>query len=49
MTNAHLTVYRPAGDTNITQGKIREVIAPLFAKPNRRGVDSALRRAWKKY
>jgi len=50
MTNAHLTRYQPDGNINITRGKkYRDIIAPLFAKPKERGVESALRRKWTKY
>ena len=50
MTNAHLTQYQPDGNINITRGKkFREIIAPLFAKPKVRGVESSLRRKWTKY
>ena len=50
MTNAHLTKYQSAGNINITRGKqIRDIIAPLFAKPNGRGVDFAFRSKWIKY
>jgi len=50
MTNAHLTQNQPDGNINITRGeKFREIIAPLFAKPKVRGVESSLRRKWTKY
>jgi len=50
MTNAHLTKYHPDGKINITRGKkFRGIIAPLFAKPKGRGVESVLRRKWTKY
>jgi len=50
MNNAHLTQYQPDGNINITRfKKIREIIAPLFAKPKGRGVESSLRRKWTKY
>jgi len=50
LTNAHLTRYQPGDNINITRGKkFRNVIAPLFAKPNGRGVESSLRRRWQKY
>jgi len=50
MSNAHLTQYLPEGNINITRGKkIREIIAPLFAKPMGLWVESALRRKWTKY
>jgi len=50
MTNAHLTKYQPDGNINITRGKkFRDIIAPLFAHPKRRGVESVLRRKWTKY
>ena len=50
MTNAHLTQYQPDGNINITPGeKFRDIIAPLFPKTKGRGVESALRRKWKKY
>jgi len=50
LTNAHLTRYQIGDNINITRGKkFREVIAPLFAKPKGRGVESALRRKWKKH
>ena len=50
MSNAHLTRYQPGDNINTTRGKkFREVIAPLFAKPKGRGVESPLRRKWKKY
>jgi len=45
MTNAQWTKYQPDGNINITRGKkFRDIIAPLFAKPKGRGVESALRR-----
>jgi len=47
MTNAHFTQYQPDGNINITRGKkFRGMVAPLFAKPKGRGVESALRRKW---
>jgi len=50
LTNAHLEGYEPAGAINVCQGKkICEIIAPLFARPKSRCVESGLRRAWKKY
>jgi len=50
MTNAHLTRYQPDCNINITRGKkFREIIAHLFAKAKRRGVESSLRRKWTKY
>ena len=50
MTNAHLTKYQTDGNINITRGKkFRDIIAPLFAQPKGRGVESVLRRKWKKY
>jgi len=50
LTNAHLEGYDPAGAINVGRGKkFREIIAPLFARPKSRGVESGLRRAWKKY
>jgi len=50
MTNAHLTKYQPDGKINITRGKkFRDIIAPLFAEPKGRGVESVLRRKWTKY
>jgi len=49
MTNAHLTQYQPDGNINITRKKFREIIAPLFAKPKGRGVESSLCRKWTKY
>jgi len=50
MTNAHFTKYQPDGNINITRGKkIRDIIKPLFAKPKGRGVESVLRRKWRKY
>jgi len=50
VTNAHLNRYQPGGNINITRGKkLRHVIAPLFAKPKGRGVDSALRHKLLKY
>jgi len=49
MNNAHLTKYKPDGNINITRVKNLGIIAPLFAKPKGRGVESALRRKWIKY
>jgi len=50
MTNAHLTQYQPDGNINITRReKCWDIIAPLFAKPKGRGVESSLRRKWTKY
>ena len=43
LTNAHLEGYDPEGRGK----KVREIIAPLFARPKSRGVESGLRRAWK--
>jgi len=44
LPNAHLTRYQSGDNINITRGKIfGEVIAPLFAKPKGRCVESALR------
>jgi len=49
MTNANLNGYKPDGNINTASGKnFPDVIAPLFAKPNGRGVESALRRKRKK-
>jgi len=40
-----LTQYQPDGNINITRGnKFPDIIAPPFAKPKGRGVESALRR-----
>jgi len=50
MNNSHLTQYQPDGNINISRGKkFREIIAPFFAKPKGRGVESSLRRKWTKY
>ena len=50
LTNAHLEVYEPGGAINVgREKKFSEIIAPLFAKPKSRGVESGLLRAWKKY
>jgi len=50
MTNADLTKYQPDGNINITRGKkFRDIIAPLFAKPKGRSIESVLRRKWIKY
>ena len=50
LTNAHLEGYGPPGAINFGRvKKFRENIAPLFARPKSRGVESGLRRAWKKY
>jgi len=50
MTNAHLTQYQSECNISITRGKkFREIIAPLFAKPEGRGFESALGRKWTKY
>ena len=50
LTNAHLEGYQPGGVLNVSRGKkLREIIAPLFARPKCRDVESGLRRAWKKY
>jgi len=50
MTNAYMTKYQPDVNINITRGiKCLEIIAHLFAKPKGRGVESVLRRKWKKY
>jgi len=49
MTNAHFTQHQPDGNINITRGKtFRDIIAPLFAKPKGRRVESSLRRKWTK-
>jgi len=48
LTNAHLEGYDPSGAINFGRGnKFREIIAPFFASPKSRGVESGLRRAWK--
>jgi hypothetical protein len=52
MTHGHLERYEPASDTQISRGpKFRDVISKLFfpSERKRRGVESALRRAWIKY
>jgi len=50
MNNTHLNIYQPGDNINITPGKtFRDVVAPLFAKPNARGDESALRRKWIQY
>jgi len=50
MANDHLNRYQPGDNINITRRKkFRDVIAPLFAKPKERGVESALRPKWVKY
>jgi hypothetical protein len=50
LTNAHLEGYDTAGAINVGRGKkFREIIAPLFPRLKSRGVESGLRRAWKKY
>jgi len=50
LTNAHLTDYRPGADIQITRGsKYRDVIAPLFPRNRRRGIETALSRRWAKY
>ena len=50
MAKAHLTQYQPDGNINITRGKkFRDIIAPLFAEPKGREVESVLRRKWTKY
>ena len=50
MTNAHLTKYQPDGNNNISRGKkFLDIIAPLFAHPKGREVESVLRRKWTKY
>ena len=48
LTNANLNRYKAGDYINVTRGKkFREVIAPLFAKPKGRCVESPLRRKWK--
>jgi len=48
LTNAHLAEYHPGDVINVSRGKkFREIIAPLFARPKGRGVESGLGRAWK--
>ena len=50
LINAHLTRYQHRDNINKTRGKkFRHVIEPLFAKPKRRGVESAIRRKWVRY
>jgi len=42
MANAHLNRHHPGDNINITRGKkFRDVIAPLFAKPKGRDVESS--------
>jgi len=42
MSNSHLTQYQRDGNINIKLGKkVREIIAPLFAKTKGRGVESS--------
>ena len=49
LTNAHLEGYDLLGSINVgRRKKLREIIAPLFVRPKSRGVESGLRRAWKK-
>jgi len=48
LANAHLEGYDPAGAINVGRGeKFLEIIAPVFARPKSRGVETGLRRAWK--
>ena len=50
MTNAHFDGHQPKGAINVTEGKMLcEFFATIFARLKSRGVESALRRAWKKY
>jgi len=50
ITNANWTRYQPHGNINITRGKrIRDVIAPLFAKPKGRDIETAVDRKWTNY
>ena len=50
MTNAHLNRYQPSDNIATTRGKkFRDVIAPLFAKPEGRCVESALSHKWIMY
>jgi hypothetical protein len=50
LSNAHLEGYDEAGAINVGRGKkFREIISPLFARLKSRGVESGLRRVWKKY
>jgi hypothetical protein len=50
LTNAHLEGYQPEGVINVNRGKkFREIIAPFFARPKSRGVESGLRGAGIKY
>jgi len=50
MTNSHLTKYQPEDNINIKRGEnFQHIIAPLFAKPKGRVVESVLRRKCTKY
>jgi len=50
MANDRLNIYQPVDNINITRrNKFIFAIATLFAKPNGRGVESALRRICLKY
>ena len=50
MTNYHLNIHEPGYYFHITRRKkFRVVIAPLFAKPKGRVVESALGLKWIKY
>jgi hypothetical protein len=50
LTNAHWQSYDPAGAINVGRAiKFLELIAPLFARPKSRGVESGLYRVWIKY
>jgi len=43
LASTHLIIYQTGDNIYITRGKkFREVIAPIFAKPNGHGVESAL-------
>jgi hypothetical protein len=49
-TSAHLENNNPVGPIKTTRGvKFREVISHLFPASNKRGVETALRRAWIRY
>ena len=50
LTNAHLEGCQPGGVINVSRGKhFHETIAPLFAMPKNRGIESVLRHALGKY
>jgi hypothetical protein len=50
LTSAHLEGYEPDALIHVSRGmKFRTVIAKLFLRTKRRGIETSLRKEWEKY